>query len=146
MQAKNLFKNVYLLVGVCNDKLTFSEKGKTVMNETERYESVRHCRYVDEVIPNAPWILDDEFLRKHKIDFVAHDEQPYGSKDSEDVYQHIKVGQCEVIFDSSFEFSIRILYMYLIYNSIDRVSPINVVTVTYIENFVFKVILALCLI
>ncbi|XP_077336895.1 choline-phosphate cytidylyltransferase B isoform X1 [Lithobates pipiens] len=90
MQAKNLFPNSYLLVGVCSDELTHKYKGFTVMTENERYEALRHCRYVDEVITDAPWTLTPEFLEKHKIDFVAHDDIPYSSAGSDDVYKHIK--------------------------------------------------------
>jgi len=92
MQAKNVFPGteVYLLVGVCSDELTNRRKGKTVMDEDERYEAIRHCRYVDEVVKNAPWSLDDDFLDKHKIDFVAHDELPYTVGGGTDVYAHLK--------------------------------------------------------
>ncbi|PBC34079.1 choline-phosphate cytidylyltransferase A isoform X1 [Apis florea] len=90
LQAKNIFPNVYLIVGVCNDQLTHSKKGRTVMTDVERYDAVRHCRYVDEVVRDAPWELDDEFLIKHKIDFVAHDDIPYMTDDSTDVYAALK--------------------------------------------------------
>uniref|UniRef100_A0A8C1VBE3 choline-phosphate cytidylyltransferase n=1 Tax=Cyprinus carpio TaxID=7962 RepID=A0A8C1VBE3_CYPCA len=90
MQAKCLFPNTHLIVGVCSDDLTHKLKGFTVMNEDERYDAVSHCRYVDEVVRNAPWTLTPEFLTKHRIDFVAHDDIPYSSADSDDVYKHIK--------------------------------------------------------
>jgi len=90
MQAKNIFPNVYLIVGVCNDELTHQMKGRTVMNDFERYEGVRHCRYVDEVIPDAPWTLCDEFIEKNKIDFVAHDDIPYTVDGMDDIYSPLK--------------------------------------------------------
>ena len=52
---------------VCSDDLTHQFKGFTVMNEDERYDAVSHCRYVDEVVRNAPWTLSPEFLAKHRV-------------------------------------------------------------------------------
>jgi len=92
MQAKNVFPkaDVYLLVGVCSDALTRAKKGKTVMDENERYEALRHCRYVDEVVIDAPWSTDEEFVEKHKIDFVAHDDVPYTIGSGKDIYAWLK--------------------------------------------------------
>ncbi|KAJ1693466.1 hypothetical protein LUZ63_010164 [Rhynchospora breviuscula] len=91
-QAKKLFPNTYLLVGCCNDEITHRLKGKTVMTEAERYESLRHCKWVDEVIPDAPWVVTEEFLDKHRIDYVAHDALPYAdaSGAGNDVYELVK--------------------------------------------------------
>ncbi|KAG0216987.1 hypothetical protein BGX33_011684 [Mortierella sp. NVP41] len=93
-QAKKAFPDVYLLVGVCDDNMTHSRKGKTVMTDKERYESVRHCKWVDEVVESAPWVVNQAFLDKHKIDYVAHDDIPYKSVDSDDVYAFVKNQGC----------------------------------------------------
>jgi len=89
-QAKFSFPSVYLLVGVCSDELVKEHKARTVMTHAERCEAVRHCRWVDEVIAEAPWIIDTDFLNKYEIDYVAHDEDPYAAVGHDDVYQTVK--------------------------------------------------------
>jgi len=89
-QAKKLFPNCTLVVGVCGDKDTHALKGKTVMTEEERVESVRHCKWADEVVCPSPWIVDEAFLEEHKIDFVVHDPAPYPMGDVADVYGFVK--------------------------------------------------------
>jgi len=89
-QAKILFPYTHLLVGVCNDELTHKLKGLTVMTHAERAESLRHCRYVDEVVENAPWIVNQEFMDLHKIDFMAHGQDPVLDKEGNDIYQFAK--------------------------------------------------------
>ncbi len=41
-------------------------------------------------VRDAPWTYSDEFLRKHKIDFVAHDDAPYTTGSGEDTYKTLK--------------------------------------------------------
>ncbi|KAH8670815.1 hypothetical protein BX600DRAFT_433969 [Xylariales sp. PMI_506] len=89
-QAKKAFPDVYLLVGVTGDEETHKRKGLTVLSGGERAETVRHCKWVDEVIENCPWIVTPEFLDKHQIDYVAHDDIPYGADEGDDIYKPIK--------------------------------------------------------
>ncbi|KZZ97238.1 cholinephosphate cytidylyltransferase [Ascosphaera apis ARSEF 7405] len=89
-QCKTAFPDVYLIVGVTGDKETHRRKGLTVLSGAERAESVRHCKWVDEVVPDCPWIVTPEFLDKHEIDYVAHDDLPYGAAEGDDIYAPIK--------------------------------------------------------
>jgi len=87
-------KKVCMVAGVNTDVDTHKYKGKTVMNQKTRVESVRHCKWVDEVIEEGPWVVSDEFMEKHKLDFIAHDAIPYkdtsGASADGDVYGPIK--------------------------------------------------------
>ncbi|KAG7392830.1 T-complex protein 1 subunit beta [Phytophthora pseudosyringae] len=93
-QCKVAYPNTHLIVGCCSDEITHKLKGRTVMTDKERYESLRHCKWVDEVVEDAPWVLSDEFMEEHKIDYVCHDALPYSDASGEasegDVYARIK--------------------------------------------------------
>jgi choline-phosphate cytidylyltransferase len=47
---------------------------------------------VDEVVQDAPWVITQEFLDKHNIDYVAHDALPYADATGagNDVYDFVK--------------------------------------------------------
>ncbi len=73
-QAKLSFPSVHLMVGVFSDSVCEHHGTEVTLPHVERCELVRHCRWVDEVIPEAPWTLDEVFLRARRIDYVAIDE------------------------------------------------------------------------
>lgn len=89
-QAKKALPNAVLICGVPSDFETHKRKGLTVLSDYQRCETLKHCKWVDEVIPDAPWCVTPDFLGKHKIDYVAHDDLPYASSDSDDIYKPIK--------------------------------------------------------
>lgn len=37
------------------------------MNERERYNAVKHCRYVDEIVEGCPWVITPEFIEEHQV-------------------------------------------------------------------------------
>ena len=62
----------FLLVGIHADETVESYKRKPILTMEERVASVEGCRYVDEVIPNAPLEITREWIDKHKIDLIIH--------------------------------------------------------------------------
>jgi len=60
-----------LVVGVHNDADVAGYKRKPTLCQEERYETVSVCKYVSEVICNAPLYITEEYLQKHRIDIVV---------------------------------------------------------------------------
>ena len=73
-QAKLSFPSVHLLAGVFSDETCEEHGVQPVLPLEDRCEVLRHCRWVDEVVPDAPWTVHERFLRSKQIDFVAIDE------------------------------------------------------------------------
>ncbi|KAF7721339.1 Ethanolamine-phosphate cytidylyltransferase [Apophysomyces ossiformis] len=80
----------YLVVGVHSDEEIAKNKGPTVMKEEERYAAVAACKWVDEVVPNAPYNTTVEILKKYDIDFCVHGDDITTMADGTDCYQAVK--------------------------------------------------------
>ena len=62
-----------VVVGVhADDAVIKAYKSSPVMAMAERVAAVEACKYADEVIPDAPIVIDEEFLTRHRIDMVFH--------------------------------------------------------------------------
>ena len=61
-----------LIVGVHNDETVMSYKRKPVLSMKERIAVIESCKYVDQVIPNAPLVVTTKYLEENQIDLVIH--------------------------------------------------------------------------
>ncbi|KAG0256782.1 Ethanolamine-phosphate cytidylyltransferase [Actinomortierella ambigua] len=80
----------YLVVGVHSDAEIEKNKGPTVMKEDERYAAVAACKWVDEVVPNAPYLTSLEWMDRYNCDFCVHGDDITTMADGTDCYQEVK--------------------------------------------------------
>lgn len=83
----------HLVVGVNSDESITECKGAPLMNDQERLTMVQGCKFVDEVVPGCPYVMNSEYLdyviQKFKIDYVIHGDDPC-IVDGKDVYAAAK--------------------------------------------------------
>ena len=61
-----------VIVALTSDAQVKKHKGyKPELNFSQRKEMLKSITYVNEVI-KSNWMIDEKFLKKHKIDFVVH--------------------------------------------------------------------------
>ncbi|ESW12009.1 hypothetical protein PHAVU_008G077100 [Phaseolus vulgaris] len=83
-----------LIVGVVSDAEIIANKGPPVTPLHERLMMVNAVKWVDEVIPEAPYAITEEFMKKlfdeYKIDYIIHGDDPCVLPDGTDAYAHAK--------------------------------------------------------
>lgn len=62
----------YLIVGVLSDETAAAYKRVPIMSLAERVTVIKACKYVDEVVADAPFRIDEAFLAAHDIATVIH--------------------------------------------------------------------------
>ena len=61
-----------VIVALTTDKEIKKKKKVTPeLNFYQRKEVLQSIKYVKKVIP-SPWLINDNYLKKHKIDFIVH--------------------------------------------------------------------------
>lgn len=79
-----------LVVGVVSDEEIVSNKGPPVLTMEERLALVSGLKWVDEVIPNAPYEITEDFMHQlfndYKIDYIIHGDDPCLLPDGTDAY------------------------------------------------------------
>lgn len=92
-QAKAL--GDYLIVGVNSSQTVIEQKGTPpVMTDEERILAVEAVKWVDEVVPNVPYVMSldyiEELTKKYNIDIFVHGDDPCFDAQGNDVYGHVK--------------------------------------------------------
>lgn len=94
-QAKALGK--FLVVGVHSDEEIARNKGPPVMNEQERYALARSCKWIDEVIENAPYSPTIELLDSLNCKYAAHGDDLSMNENGADCMSILKrAGRCKI--------------------------------------------------
>ncbi|KAK4395975.1 Ethanolamine-phosphate cytidylyltransferase [Sesamum angolense] len=79
-----------LVVGVVSDAEITVNKGPPVTPLNERMIMVSAVKWVDEVIPDAPYAITEDFMRKlfdeYNIDYIIHGDDPCILPDGTDAY------------------------------------------------------------
>lgn len=94
-QAKSLGK--VLVVGVHSDAEIARNKGPPVMKEQERYLLARSCKWVDEVIEDAPYSPTIELLNSLNCRYAAHGDDLSINENGDDCMSILKrAGRCKI--------------------------------------------------
>ncbi|XP_010553187.1 PREDICTED: ethanolamine-phosphate cytidylyltransferase [Tarenaya hassleriana] len=79
-----------LVVGVISDEEIIANKGPPVTPLHERLIMVKAVKWVDEVIPDAPYAITEDFMRRlfdeYQIDYIIHGDDPCVLPDGTDAY------------------------------------------------------------
>lgn len=88
-QARAL--GTYVIAGINPDKEIIKYKqGPPIMNEEERKIVVQSCKWVDEVVENVPYIMNEKYIQyiinKYNVDYIVHGDDPCIAPDGTNVF------------------------------------------------------------
>jgi hypothetical protein len=92
-----------LVVGVHSDEEIIAHKGIPVMKYEERIAMVSACKWVDEIVLDAPYLTMLSVMDQNKIDYCVHGEDISTTADGSDSFSEVKnAGRFKFVAFSSF--------------------------------------------
>lgn len=79
-----------LIVGCHSDQDIETNKGPSVLSQSDRVKLISGCRWVDQVIQDAPYNTQLDFMSQYTIDFVAHGDDITTDSNGLDTYRYVK--------------------------------------------------------
>mmetsp|Transcript_27465 Transcript_27465/g.69306 ORF Transcript_27465/g.69306 Transcript_27465/m.69306 type:complete len:426 (+) Transcript_27465:159-1436(+) len=82
----------HLIVGLNPDAEVVRYKGSApLFKESERLQAIKACKWVDQVVENVPYVLNETYLNEvvfgeHKVDYVVHGDDPCLDAEGNDVF------------------------------------------------------------
>jgi len=91
------------VVGVHSDEEIIAHKGIPVMKYEERIAMVSACKWVDEIVLDAPYQTMLSVMDQNKIDYCVHGEDISTTADGSDSFSEVKnAGRFKFVASSSF--------------------------------------------
>lgn len=87
-QAKEM--GDYLVVGVHSDEAITRHKGPPVTTDAERLVALRACKWVDEVVPGAPYNTQLSVMDAYGCAFCVHGDDLTMNAEGRDTYEEVK--------------------------------------------------------
>lgn len=75
-----LFDNFIIIVGIHSDNTCKTYKREPILNENIRYKTVTYCKYINEIITDAPLEITSHFIINNSIDYVAISDEYIGTE------------------------------------------------------------------
>ncbi|KAF8531011.1 Nucleotidylyl transferase [Gautieria morchelliformis] len=75
-----------IVVGVHSDEEIRKNKGPPLFDQTERYNTLRGCRWIDQIVEDVPYTTSFDVTFRHGIDFVVHGDDIVLDAEGNDCY------------------------------------------------------------
>ncbi|KAF4737393.1 Ethanolamine-phosphate cytidylyltransferase, partial [Perkinsus olseni] len=79
-----------LVVGIHSDEVIAKSKAPPVMKQEERYELLKHIKWVDEILYDAPYDISLKTLEKARADFCVHGDDMPVDASGKGVYDELR--------------------------------------------------------